>query len=135
MTGSLTATSFVKSGVTTPQNYLLQADGGHILKSSFSESGHTHNYLPLTGGVIDGSLDIKQSTSAIPALGTRNSSLYVTANSLYGMQFGIIGSGVGFIQQGRTDGTATSYSLSLQPSGGNVLINNQVAYHAGNIPT
>ena len=91
--------------------------------------------LPLTGGVIDGSLDIKQSTSAIPALGARNSSLYVTANGLYGMQFGIIGSGVGFIQQGRTDGTATSYNLSLQPSGGNVLINNQVAYHAGNIPT
>ena len=93
------------------------------------------NKFDKTGGVIDGSLDIKQSTSAIPALGARNSSLYVTANSLYGMQFGIIGSGVGFIQQGRTDGSATSYSLSLQPSGGNVLINNQVAYHAGNIPT
>lgn len=50
MSGSLTATSFVKSGVTAPQNYLLQADGGHVLKSSFSGSGHTHAYLPLTGG-------------------------------------------------------------------------------------
>ena len=124
-------------------------NGGVTSKSGFYKIGENNNsillagggtkalsdFLPTSGGVINGSLDIKKSTSAIPALGARNSSLYVTANSLYGMQFGIIGSGVGFIQQGRTDGTATSYSLSLQPSGGNVLINNQVAYHAGNIPT
>lgn len=49
MTGSLTATSFVKSGVTTPQNYLLQADGGHILKSSFSGSTHNHTLKLISG--------------------------------------------------------------------------------------
>ena len=67
MTGSLTATSFVKSGVTTPQNYLLQADGGHILKSSFSGSGHTHPYLPLTGGTLSGTLN-STTVNTVPAI-------------------------------------------------------------------
>ena len=79
MTGSLTATSFVKSGVTAPQNYLLQADGGHILKSSFSGSGHTHNYLPLSGGTLSNSSFGESLT--IHRIAANNSTIKFTATS------------------------------------------------------
>ncbi len=43
-------------------------------------------------------------------------------NPLYGMQFGVLSNGNGWIQQGRNDGTATAYNLLLQTLGGNVGI-------------
>lgn len=49
------------------------------------------------------------------------------ADSTYGTIFGTAGTGVGWIQQMRTDGTATAYNILLQPSGGNVGIGGTAA--------
>ena len=59
--------------------------------------------------------------NAIPTLGALNYKLYL-ANGLndYGMQFGVLNNGDGFIQQQRGDGGATAYHLLFNPSGGNV---------------
>ena len=43
-------------------------------------------------------------------------------DTAYGTNFGSFSNGTGWIQQGRLDGTATAYNLSLQASGGNVGI-------------
>ena len=45
-----------------------------------------------------------------------------TSTNLYGICMGVGDSGKGWIQVGRTDGTATAYDLSLQAAGGNVGI-------------
>ena len=45
-----------------------------------------------------------------------------TSTNLYGICMGVGDSGKGWIQVGRTDGTAIAYDLSLQASGGNVGI-------------
>lgn len=61
--------------------------------------------------------------NVLPNLGFLNSKVYLSNNlSRYGMQVGVLATGVGYIQQGRTDGTATAYSLLLNPNGGNVGI-------------
>lgn len=58
-----------------------------------------------------------------PSLGSGTGALLVTnSDSAYGIQFGVSADGVGWIQQGRVDGTATAYSLLLNPVGGNVGI-------------
>ncbi len=58
-----------------------------------------------------------------PSLGSGTGALLVTnSDSAYGMQFGVSSDGVGWIQQGRVDGTATAYNLLLNPVGGNVGI-------------
>lgn len=51
----------------------------------------------------------------------------------YGTHIWTSGSGTGYIQVGRQDGTDTTYSLHLQPHGGQVKINGNIAIHAGNI--
>jgi len=68
-----------------------------------------------------------QSTAAsgVARLGFADSSsvaLFTNADPAYGMLFGTLSSGKGWIQQQRVDGTATSYDLALQPNGGNVGI-------------
>jgi len=58
-----------------------------------------------------------------PSLGSGTGALLVTnSDNTYGIQFGVSADGVGWIQQGRVDGTATAYSLLLNPVGGNVGI-------------
>jgi hypothetical protein len=59
-----------------------------------------------------------------PSLGSATGITYITtSNTAFGMQLGVNGStGVGWIQQGRTDATATAYNLLLNPLGGNVGI-------------
>jgi len=59
--------------------------------------------------------------SSIPALGL-DSNLFQVGGGTYGTMFGSISNGNGYIQQQRFDGTATAYSLLLQPNGGNVGI-------------
>lgn len=52
------------------------------------------------------------------------SALFLTnTDPAYGMMFGVGGSGRGWIQQQRNDGTATQYDLLLNPLGGNIGIN------------
>jgi len=58
---------------------------------------------------------------SLPALGAAPSAAQIGGNA-FGTLFSTLTSGVGVIQQGRNDGTATSYDLLLQPSGGDVGI-------------
>jgi hypothetical protein len=57
---------------------------------------------------------------AVPTAGQNNSALYVTgSDTAYGVLFGTDPStGRGWIQAQRTDGTATTYALRLNPAGG-----------------
>ena len=72
------------------------------------------------------SLQISASTTgpSLPATGyAGNSSLYLTNNDAsYGLLAGSLSSGNSYLQTQRTDGTATTYNLLLQPNGGNVGI-------------
>lgn len=53
--GSATASGgFIKSGY--DNTYALLAGGGHKLISDFATAGHTHSYLPLSGGTLTGTL-------------------------------------------------------------------------------
>lgn len=63
-------------------------------------------------------------TSALPSLGALATEYTIEFGNSgkYGTYLGTLGSGNGFIQQGRSDGTATAYNLLLQPLGGNVGI-------------
>jgi len=66
---------------------------------------------------------LKSGEAAAPTLGTASGAAFFgNSDVAYGMMFGTAGSGDGWIQQQRVDGTATAYNLWLQPSGGNVLV-------------
>jgi len=65
------------------------------------------------------------SSGVLPAVGAIGigTSLYLTNNNTgYGMLLGSLPTGDSWIQAQRTDGTATTYNLQLQPNGGNVYI-------------
>jgi len=67
-------------------------------------------------------VEILQSVSGNPVLGTASGNLMLSQNGLWGMFFGLNGStGNGWIQQMRAD-SATAYNLMLQVVGGNVLV-------------
>ena len=64
-------------------------------------------------------------TSCIPVLGCADctTGLIISGfDTRYGMLLGTLNTGAGWIQQGRYDGTATSYPLSLNPNGGKIGI-------------
>lgn len=48
---------FIKEG--SSDEYVLLGNGGHRLISDFAPSGHTHSYLPLSGGTVTGTLNVK----------------------------------------------------------------------------
>jgi hypothetical protein len=62
--------------------------------------------------------------SASPTLGSATDTSLLLTNSdiTYGMNFGVINNGNGWIQQHSNTGTAAAYNLLLQPVGGNVGI-------------
>ena len=66
-------------------------------------------------------LHVLGTTSSMPALGAAPSAAQLGGSS-YGTLFSTLTSGRGVIQQGRSDGTAGSYDLLLQPVGGKVAI-------------
>ena len=67
-------------------------------------------------------LDVVATAAAsIPAAGAASSHLEVGSGT-YGTLIGSRSDGLGYIQQQRTDGTATTYDLAIQPNGGNVGI-------------
>ena len=66
-------------------------------------------------------LQVFGTTSSMPALGAAPSAAQLGGSS-FGTLFSTLTSGRGVIQQGRSDGTATSYDLLLQPVGGKVAI-------------
>jgi hypothetical protein len=62
--------------------------------------------------------------SVSPTLGSATDTSLLLSNSdvTYGMNFGVINNGNGWIQQHSNTGTAAAYNLLLQPVGGNVGI-------------
>jgi len=75
------------------------------------------------GNVITNNMVIGSADNVLPSLGAGNYKLFLGNNgNAYGTQFGVIGNGMGYLQQARIDGTATAYSFMLNPLGGNVLI-------------
>ncbi|BAQ93438.1 endosialidase [uncultured Mediterranean phage uvMED] len=66
-------------------------------------------------------LHVKSSSIGIPAAGVAGS-MQVGDGSSFGLMLGTNTSGVGYIQPQRNDGVTTTYSLLLNPNGGNVGI-------------
>ncbi len=70
-------------------------------------------------------LQVALGGSTIPTAGTSTASAVFgnsTSDDNYGLAVGANSSGVGYISSQRTDGTATTYNLAIQPNGGNVSI-------------
>jgi hypothetical protein len=69
-----------------------------------------------------------------PSLGTADGAAFFgNGTAAYGTMFGTSGTGDGWIQQQRVDGTAAAYNLLLNPSGGNVLVGITSSGGAGGI--
>lgn len=79
-----------------------------------------------SGAVSFGSGTLTGPTNVLPAAGYHNEStalsLRYSADANYGLAMGVVGSGVSWIQSMRSDGTATTYDLQLQPRGGGVIM-------------
>ena len=77
-------------------------------------------------GVATSRINIQApTTSCIPVLGCADCTTGLIISNFdtrYGMLLGTLNTGAGWIQQGRYDGTATSYPLSLNPNGGKIGI-------------
>ena len=103
-------TSDFMAFATTATEKMRITSGGNVLV------GTTTNRLRLT---------VSGSDANAPTLGTASGTMLLcnaAGTSEYGTMFGIAATGYGWIQQQRVDATATAYFLSLQPSGGNLLV-------------
>ena len=70
-------------------------------------------------------LQVARGGTTIPLAGSSTASAVFgnsTSDDNYGVAIGANSSGVGYISSQRTDGTATTYNLAIQPNGGNVGI-------------
>jgi len=70
-------------------------------------------------------LQVAKGGTTIPTAGSSTASAVFgnsTSDDNYGVAIGANSSGVGYISSQRTDGTATTYNLAIQPNGGNVGI-------------
>ena len=70
-------------------------------------------------------LQVAKGGTTIPVAGSSTASAVFgnsTSDDNYGVAIGANSSGVGYISSQRTDGTATTYNLAIQPNGGNVGI-------------
>ena len=68
-------------------------------------------------------LQVSKGGTTIPTAGSSTASAVFgnsTSDDNYGIAIGANSSGVGYISSQRTDGTATTYNLAIQPNGGNV---------------
>ena len=96
---------------------------------AFAEGGFESMRLDSSRNALIGTsatrnrLTVSGTTVATPTLGTASgTTFFCPADNTYGTMFGTGGSGDGWIQQQRVDGTASAYNLLLQPVGGNVGI-------------
>lgn len=95
--------------------------------TNVSLEGHTHSYLPLTGGGISGPLTINSyaTSNAITKISDLTNGLVVGTSGVrdnWGMAFWTEGNGYGYIQQQAFITSGTTYPICLQPFGGNVVI-------------
>jgi len=88
--------------------------------------GHTHSYLPLSGGTLSGELDVNSVFKVCepddPGSGKVHTKLLSYSPSPYGLVFRGYSSGVHSIQVQRESNNSEVFGLSLQPLGGNVGI-------------
>lgn len=120
---SNTIGSYANSGVAFAN--LNYSASQHI----FLGGGTERMRIDTSGNVLVGTATTRNKLTAAgttvtsPTLGTASgTTFFCGSDTAYGTMFGSAGSGNGWIQQQRVDGTATSYDLALQPSGGNVGI-------------
>lgn len=111
VTGDVTASSGFKKG-SSSDSYVLLGGGGHKAVSDFATSGHTHSYLPLSGGTMTGQIQtaktggtwINGKTNAAIRYGSLaaiNSSTYwvlfnMKSESGHVLSFGGLGNNIGF---------------------------------------
>jgi len=139
--GTVTASSIIKSGGTSSQ--YLMADGSVSTLSNLVTGTGTTNYLPkFTGSTTIGNsqifdngtsvgvgtnspsnkLDVLGSAASPNLVGTNAYARFYQSGGYANVTIGALASGsfAGWIQT--SDGVGTALALSLQPSGGNVLI-------------
>ena len=123
MNGS-SATEFLISGADTGGNAWnsihIKADGNDGL---FIEKDTNNVGIGTTSPAAG--LQVALGGTTIPAAGASTASAVFgnsTSDDNYGVAIGANSSGVGYISSQRTDGTATTYNLAIQPNGGNVGI-------------
>lgn len=112
--------------------FTLSSGGNFYFNTKPSTSFQTSLFIKNTGEVGIGTifptnkLTILGTDDTIPALGSSGGKLGifngVSGNPIYGLLQGVLGTGNSYLQVQRVDGTATAYSLLLQPNGGNVGI-------------
>jgi hypothetical protein len=98
----------------------------------FSTASTERMRIDSSGNLLSGTTTSKGSrvqaagaaASASPTLGSATDTSLLLSNSdvTYGMNFGVINNGNGWIQQHSNTGTVSAYDLLLQPVGGNVGI-------------
>jgi hypothetical protein len=98
------------NAITFTQAMTLDASGNLLVGTSVTKGSRVHS--------------AGASASASPTLGSATDTSLILSNSdvTYGMNFGVINNGNGWIQQHSNTGTAAAYNLLLQPVGGNVGI-------------
>ena len=111
------------SYITKPNSTDLVISGaGHIKLNS---GGFIGIGIPSGASSPKTLFSVYGANSPVPSLGTANGLFTVLSGSVpgqYGLQFSVAGTGMAYIQNMRVDASATAYTLSIQPAGGNVLI-------------
>ena len=81
--GNVYGAGFVKTS--SSNSYVLLGGGGHKLVSDFATSGHTHSYLPLSGGTLSsGTARISRAGSSVAWYqGRANAMMYISSYSGY----------------------------------------------------
>ena len=131
-TGNISAASFIRTDAETMwhsgnltnvlmNNYTTKWDGKALVNSAIFDNGNIGigTLSPLSKLEVGG-----VPLSEFMTLGSAAKSVFAitSLNNLYGLYTGVGGSGNVWMQVGRNDVTDTTYDLSLQSQGGNVII-------------
>lgn len=113
-------------------NFTMQSGGEFSFITKPSTTYQTSLIIKNNGNVGIGvpnpsqKLSISGPDDTLPTLGSPSGKLGIfngtSGNPIYGMLYGVLGSGPSYIQSQRVDGIAVAYDLLLQPNGGNVGI-------------
>src|ERR1043166_6848172 len=108
-------------GIAPDATALLNLNSGLIHGSS---TGITIGGSTAPGNVL--TVVTNSTDDSLPALGSNGGKLALLRSNAgivtYGMLFGELGDGSGFVQQQRVDGTATAFAMKLNPNGGGIII-------------
>lgn len=116
--------------------YIENLDGGAnvinkygVYQSSTTAKNHFGGAVGINTTDPKFKLNVVSPNEEWPTLGatTGGNTFVASNNNLYGMLFGVNGSGMTWIQSQRVDANPTAYDLILQPAGGNVGIGTTAA--------